>query len=82
MVCDVAKLVLLGPAHDAAGRRDDIFDGPTLDDVLTEAVTRYGPDFGALLEISQVWLNGEPAAPSTPVEPHDEIMVLPPVSGG
>jgi molybdopterin converting factor small subunit len=29
-----------------------------------------------------VWLNGEPAAPTARVESHDEIMVLPPVSGG
>lgn len=79
---DVAKLILLGPAHGAAGKREDTFDGPTLDDVLREAVARYGPDFGALLETCQVWLNGEPAAPSTRLESHDEVMVLPPVSGG
>jgi molybdopterin converting factor small subunit len=78
----MAKLILLGPAHDAAGRREDLFDGTTLEDVLIEAVNRYGTDFGALLETSQVWINGEPAAPSTRLAPHDEIMVLPPVSGG
>lgn len=78
----MAKLILLGPAHDAAGRREDSIDEPTLDDLLKEAVARYGPDFAALLEISQVWLNGEPAAPSTPLTAHDEVMVLPPVSGG
>jgi molybdopterin converting factor small subunit len=78
----MAKLILLGPAHEAAGRREDNFDGPTLGDVLQEAVTRYGAEFRALLEISQVWLNGEPAAPTTVIDSHDEIMVLPPVSGG
>jgi molybdopterin converting factor small subunit len=78
----MAKLILLGPAHEAAGRREDKFDGPTLGDVLQEAVTRYGAEFRVLLEISQVWLNGEPAAPTTLVDSHDEIMVLPPVSGG
>lgn len=78
----MAKLILLGPAHDAAGRREDVIDGMTLEDVLVEAVIRYGPHFGALLDTSQVWINGEPAAPSTPLGPHDEILVLPPVSGG
>ena len=78
----MAKLILLGPAHDAAGRRDDVIDGATLEDVLAEAVTRYGTHFAALLDTSQVWINGEPAARSTPLGPHDEIMVLPPVSGG
>lgn len=78
----MAKLILFGPAHDVAGRREDNFDGPTLGDVLTEAVTRYGADFATLLEISQIWLNGEPAAPTVLLQSHDEIMVLPPVSGG
>jgi hypothetical protein len=78
----VTKLILLGPAHDVAGRREDYFDASTLDEVLRQAVLRYGADFGTLLAASQVWLNGEPAAPMAPVERHDEIMVLPPVSGG
>ena len=78
----MAKLILLGPAHDVAGTREDHFDGPTLEDVLRAAVTRYGTDFEVMLATSQVWLNGEPAALATRVDAHDEIMVLPPVSGG
>lgn len=78
----MAKLILLGPAHEAAGTREDVFECSTLGEVLKEAVTRYGSAFGALLEVSQVWLNGEASAPSTRVDAHDEITVLPPVSGG
>ncbi|HEY5111767.1 MAG TPA: MoaD/ThiS family protein [Acidimicrobiales bacterium] len=78
----MAKLILLGPAHDAAGTREDFFDGDTLDAVLNEAVERYGPAFEELLDVSQVWLNGEPASRSTPLDVHDEVTVLPPVSGG
>jgi molybdopterin converting factor small subunit len=78
----VAKLTLLGPAHDVAGRREDDIDGATVDEVLAEAVLRYGSDFEKLLATSQVWLNGEPASRTARVESHDEIMVLPPVSGG
>jgi molybdopterin converting factor small subunit len=78
----VAKLILFGPAHDVAGRREDHFDGTTMDEVLGEAVLRYGTDFATLLASSQVWLNGEPVERSAHVESHDEIMVLPPVSGG
>lgn len=78
----MAKLILLGPAHEVAGTREDEFDGPTLDDVLSEAVIRYGVNFGALLETCQVWLNGEPAASNSRIESHDEVIVLPPVSGG
>lgn len=78
----MAKLILLGPAHDVVGRREDQFDGATVEEVLKEAVIRYGVAFEKLLEISQVWLNGESVAPSTRVGPYDEVLVLPPVSGG
>jgi molybdopterin converting factor small subunit len=30
----------------------------------------------------KVWVNGDPAEPSTPVGIADEVAVLPPVSGG
>ena len=78
----MAKLILLGPAHDVAGEREGAFDAATLGEVLQQAIVRYGADFATLLATSQVWLNGEPAEPSARVETHDEIMVLPPVSGG
>ncbi|HVB50360.1 MAG TPA: MoaD/ThiS family protein [Acidimicrobiales bacterium] len=78
----MARLILLGPAHEVAGTREDFFDGATLDAVLNEAVLRYGTAFEELLSVSQVWLNGEPASRSSPVEVHDEVTVLPPVSGG
>lgn len=47
-------------------------------------VDRYGPAFAAVLETSRVWLNGdEPAeGDETPLQPGDEVAVLPPVSGG
>jgi sulfur-carrier protein len=47
-------------------------------------VADYGPEFGAVLAISRVWVNGnEPTdGLNTPVGPNDEIAVLPPVSGG
>ena len=78
----MARLLLLGPAREAAGVRNDVFEGPTMEAVLSEAVTRYGAKFEAVLEVSQVWLNGEPANLETAVESYDEIAVLPPISGG
>lgn len=78
----MARILLLGPAHDAAGVREDVIDAPTVEDVLNEAATRYGAPFEELLGVSQVWLNGEPADRSTHVGDYDEIAVLPPVSGG
>ncbi|MGC2486111.1 MAG: MoaD/ThiS family protein [Acidimicrobiales bacterium] len=78
----MARLVLLGPARDAAGTRDDIVDGASLDVVLAEAVRRYGPEFEAVLAVSRVWVNGEPVDAQTLIGHDDEIAVLPPVSGG
>jgi molybdopterin synthase sulfur carrier subunit len=78
----VPRLRLLGPARDAAGVASDDVPGSSVTEVLRHARLRYGDDFGALLEVSQVWLNGEPVPTETHVGPDDEIAVLPPVSGG
>lgn len=78
----MARLLLLGPAREAAGVRNDVVDGTTLDAVLSEAVIRYGTKFQEILDVSQVWLNGEPATRDAVVESYDEVAVLPPISGG
>ena len=78
----VARLRLFASAREAAGKGRDTVPGATVREVLEEACRRYGHDFAGLLETCQVWCNGEPAAPNTPVGADDEIAVLPPVSGG
>lgn len=78
----MTHLLLLGPAREAAHSRGDAFEGSTVDDVLRQASLRYGEAFRAVLEVSQVWLNGEPVDRMAAVAPQDEIAVLPPVSGG
>lgn len=78
----MTRLLLLGPAREAAGVRHDEFPGGTVQEVLDAAVARYGPDFAELLKKSQVWRNGEVAELDDAVDPQDEVAVLPPVSGG
>jgi molybdopterin converting factor small subunit len=78
----VAKLLLLGPAREAAGQREDVVDGGTVAEVLERACERYGTRFVEVLEVSQVWVNGQPTERDAPVNPYDEVAVLPPVSGG
>lgn len=78
----MTRLLLLGPARDAAGLRDDEFHAVTVADVLEQAVARYGETFRRVLEVSQVWLNTEPVDRGAAVGPHDEVVILPPVSGG
>jgi sulfur-carrier protein len=75
-------LRLFAQAREAAGLGRDDVPGLTVDAVLTAARQRYGPDFAAVLDGSRVWVNGEPADPNQPVQPDDEVAVLPPVSGG
>jgi molybdopterin synthase sulfur carrier subunit len=78
----VARLRLFAQAREAAGTSSGEIDGATLADVLTGATQRYGSEFARVLAISAVWVNGSPAAPESVVGPDDEVVVLPPVSGG
>jgi molybdopterin converting factor small subunit len=78
----VAQLRLFASARDAAGRGRDEVPGATVAEVLDAATSRYGGDFAAVLAISRVWVDGEPASPDDPVRAESEVAVLPPVSGG
>lgn len=78
----MTRLLLLGPAREAAGVRQDEIDGATVGEVLEKAVALYGPDFARILSVSQIWVNGDVATTTDAVKPYDEIEILPPVSGG
>ena len=75
-------LRLFAQAREAAGTGRDLVDGATVDEVLAAARARYGTGFTALLGSCRIWLNGEQAAGSDPVDADDEVAVMPPVSGG
>ena len=49
---------------------------------MAMAREQFGDGFGAVLDGSKVWLNGEPTDAKAAVGPKDEVAVLPPVSGG
>ncbi len=57
-------------------------EGHTVGEVLESASSRFGAQFAAGLATAKVWRNGEEVDHRQPVEPGDEIAVLPPVSGG
>ena len=78
----MARLRLFAQARDCAGASEDTFEATTVGGVLDAAVERYGERFAAVLAVSALWLNGEPAARDLAVGPEDEVAVLPPVSGG
>jgi sulfur-carrier protein len=78
----MARLLLLGPAREAAGIDRVEVEGETVAEVLTAAALRFGTAFDQVLLVSQVWVNGEPADGDRAVGPRDEVAVLPPISGG
>jgi molybdopterin converting factor small subunit len=73
---------MFASARAAAGRSRDDVPGATVAEVLDAASRRYGQAFDDVLATCRIWVNGEPAAPTTAVSAGDEIAVLPPVSGG
>lgn len=73
---------LFGPAREAAGTAYCEIPGSNVAEVIESACALYGPRFSELLPTCKVWVNGEPASPSTELRAGDELAVLPPVSGG
>ena len=78
----MATIRLFASARDAAGTGTDALDGTTVAEVLAAAERRYGQRFSDVLATCRIWVNGNPRTPDTRVGPHDEVAVLPPVSGG
>lgn len=78
----VPTLRLFASAREAAGTGTDVVEGATVREVLTAAELRYGARFAEVLGTCRVWVNGEDISIDAPVGQHDEVAVLPPVSGG
>jgi sulfur-carrier protein len=76
------RLLLFAAAREAARTREVGMTATTVGDVLDQARARFGPQFSSVLDVSRVWVNGEPADPETALSDGDEVAVLPPVSGG
>jgi sulfur-carrier protein len=78
----VPRLRLFALAREAAGTGTDVVEGATVREVLSAAEVRYGERFTEVLGSCRVWVNGEDIPVDSPVGQHDEVAVLPPVSGG
>jgi molybdopterin synthase catalytic subunit/molybdopterin synthase sulfur carrier subunit len=78
----MATLRLFASLREIAGTsRLDVPAG-TVGEVIETANEKFGDDFARGMETARVWLNGEEAALSDPVSDDDEVVILPPVSGG
>ena len=78
----MARLRLFASIRVAAGTGRAEIEGATVDEVVANATTRFGPEFAVLVQTCRVWLNGEPAVGTEAVGASDEVAILPPVSGG
>ena len=78
----VAIVRLFASARQSAGTGRDELPGRTVAEVLDAARERYGVAFGDVLTTCRIWVNGEAAGDQTTIGPHDEVAILPPVSGG
>lgn len=78
----MATVRLFARLRELAGSARVEVDGSTVGEVVEEAGRRFGSEFVATMETARIWRNGDEARPEDPVEPGDEIALLPPVSGG
>lgn len=80
--CAMAQLRLFANLREIAGSSRVEIESDTVGGVLESAVERFGADFGRGVETARVWINGEAASPDTRVGDSDELVLIPPVSGG
>jgi MoaD family protein len=78
----MARLRLFANLRESAGTDTVEIDAETVSELLSQASDRFGDRFSSGLSSAGVWVNGEQADPSTPVNPSDEVALIPPVSGG
>ena len=78
----MAKLRLFANLREIAGTARLEIMADTVGGVIDAASEKFGPDFERGVETSRVWVNGEEATSADLVKASDEVVLLPPVSGG
>jgi molybdopterin converting factor small subunit len=78
----MAKLRLFANLREIAGTSRLDVPSETVGGVIEAASEKFGPEFQRGVETARVWVNGESAAMEDRVTDGDEVVLLPPVSGG
>lgn len=78
----MAKLRLFANLREIAGTSRVDIPASTVSGVVSAAIDKFGPEFERGVATARVWLNGEEAEMSDEVADSDEVVLLPPVSGG
>jgi molybdopterin converting factor small subunit len=75
-------LRLFGPAREAAGTGSEHYAASSVKELLEQAVARYPAQFSEILATSRIWVNGDDVDVDHSLVDHDEVAVIPPISGG
>jgi len=75
-------LLLFGPAREVAGVARVDVPGCNVKEIVHAATDRFGPAFADVVATSRIWVNGEAVGEGSSLSEHDEVAVVPPVSGG
>lgn len=78
----MAKLRLFANLREIAGTSRVEIPASTVSEVVEAAAEKFGAEFRRGLGTARVWLNGEETAMDAEVGEDDEVVLLPPVSGG
>lgn len=78
----MAKLRLFANLREIAGTSRLEVPAATVAEAIEAVNDKFGPDFARGVETARIWVNGEEAAMGDTVNESDEVVILPPVSGG
>ena len=76
------RVRLFAALRDLAGTSELDGDATDVGSLLDALAERFGPEFGRIASAGSVIVDGERAGRDRPLEPTDEVALLPPVSGG
>lgn len=78
----VVTVRLFAALRDLGGSSEVEAEGENVGEVLDELCARFGERFAAIARSGSVVVDGERATRDTPVDGHEVVALLPPVSGG
>lgn len=78
----MAKLRLFANLREIAGTARLDIPAETVGGAIEAANEKFGPEFERGVETSRIWVNGEEADRDDALGDDDELVILPPVSGG
>jgi len=78
----VARLRLFANLREIAGTGRLEVPAATVGEAIEAVNEKFGPDFERGVRTSRIWVNGEEADLADAVTERDEVVILPPVSGG